>query len=147
MTVRGRLLLTAMVTLAVGLGSLLVIGNLLLAQRSRAEVSSVLRADAQAQISALIVTPTDISVRETANDDVLDRRSWVFDHGRLVERPAAIRPEVDAIAARLGRARQRAEADAPDDLRLRAERPAPDRREAVGRRCLLRPCDLDPQGR
>ena len=121
MTFRTRLLLAALTTLAVGLGALLVLGNVLLAQRTRAEVTSVMRANADSQISALIVTPTSVRVRETANDDVLDRRSWVFDGDRVIERPPAASPQIDRIATRLGRARTAAEEKAPDDVRLRAE--------------------------
>ena len=106
MTFRTRLLLVAMTTLAVGLGALLVLGNVLLAQRTRAEVSSVMRANADSQVSALIVTPTGVRVRETANDGVLDRRSWVFDGDRVIERPPEATAELDRIATRLGRARR-----------------------------------------
>jgi signal transduction histidine kinase len=120
-TFRTRLLLVAMTTLAVGLGALLVLGNVLLAQRTRAEVSSVMRANADSQVSALIVTPTGVHVRETANDGVLDRRSWVFDGDRVIERPPEATAELDRIATRLGRARRTAEAEGPHDVRLRAE--------------------------
>ncbi len=133
MTFRTRLLLAALTTLAVGLGALLVVGNVLLVQRSRAEVSSVMHANADAQLSALAVTKDGIRVRETANDGVLDRRSWVFDGDRVVERPPDAAPEIDAIAVRLGRARQAAEADGPKDIRLRAEPVrAPGASEPVG---------------
>jgi signal transduction histidine kinase len=98
----------------------------LLAQRSRAEVSSVMRANADAQISALTVTSDGVSVRETANDDVLDRRSWVLDGDRVVERPPGASAELDRIAVRLGRERQNTEADGPADMRLRAEAVRPD---------------------
>jgi len=120
-TFRTRLLLAAMTTLAVGLGALLVLGNVLLAQRTRAEVTSVMRANADAQISALIVTPTSVHVRETANDGALDRRSWVFDGDRVIERPPEATAQLDRIATRLGRARRAAEAEGPGDVRLRAE--------------------------
>jgi signal transduction histidine kinase len=120
-TFRTRLLLAAMTTLAVGLGALLVLGNVLLAQRTRAEITSVMRANADSQISALIVTPTSVRVRETANDDVLDRRSWVFDGDRVIERPPGASPELDRIATRLGRTRKTTEEEGPDDVRLRSE--------------------------
>jgi signal transduction histidine kinase len=120
-TFRTRLLLAAMTTLAVGLGALLVLGNVLLAQRTRAEITSVMRANADSQISALIVTPTSVRVRETANDDVLDRRSWVFDGDRVIEWPPGASPELDRIATRLGRTRKTTEEEGPDDVRLRSE--------------------------
>ena len=60
MTFRRRLLAATMVTLAVGLGSLLVLGNVLLALRTRSEVSSILRANVQAQVSALTAGSTPV---------------------------------------------------------------------------------------
>jgi signal transduction histidine kinase len=80
-----------------------------------------MRANADSQISALIVTPTGVRVRETANDDVLDRRSWVFDGDRVIERPPEATAELDRIATRLGRARKTAEEEGPGDVRLRAK--------------------------
>lgn len=121
MTFRQRLTLTSMTTLAVGLGALLVAGNVLLAVRVHDERSTLLSARAQAQIAALDVTPTGVRVRETANDAVLDRQSWVFDGHRVVERPAGASPALDRAAVALGRAGRAAERDGPGDVRLRAE--------------------------
>jgi hypothetical protein len=47
MTFRGRLLLTSMLTLAVGLGALLLIGNVVLRERADAEQGGLLRSRAQ----------------------------------------------------------------------------------------------------
>lgn len=121
MTFRTRLLVTSMTTLVVGLGALLVLGNVLLAVRVHDERSSLLAARAQAQVAALDVTPRGVVVRETANDAVLDRQSWVFDGDRVVERPAGAPRALDAEAVALGRAGREAERDGPDDVRLRAE--------------------------
>lgn len=121
MTFRSRLLLTSLVTLAVGLGALLLVGNVLLAQRVRAEASSVLRANADAQVSALDITANGIRVRNTANDGVLDRRSWVLEGGQVLERPPDAPRSLDRKATALGRRAQAAEVDGPDDTRLRAE--------------------------
>jgi len=121
MSLRSRLLLASLTTLAVGLGALLIIGNVLLAQRVRAETSGVLRANADAQLSALEVTGTGVTVRATANDDELDRRSWVLDDTRVIERPPGASPAVDAIATELGRRGRTIEADGPGETRLRAE--------------------------
>lgn len=121
MTFRQRLLLTSMTTLAVGLGALLVLGNVLLAVRVRDERSSLLRERAQAQIAALDVTAAGVRVRETANDAVLDRQSWVLDGRRVVERPLGAPAALDAKAVALGRAGRTAERDGPDEVRLRAE--------------------------
>lgn len=120
MTFRSRLTLTAMVTLAVGLGSLLVIGNVLLARRVSAEVSSLLRARAEAEIAALSVGEQGVRVRETPNDTVLDRRSWVFSNGRLVERPSEVSDALNQAALSLGQVAAAVERDGPDEERLYA---------------------------
>jgi signal transduction histidine kinase len=121
MTLRRRILATSMVTLAVGLGLLVVLGNLLLEQRARAETSSVLRANADSQLSAVRVTPRGVRVRHTVNDARLDARGWVFDGDRVIERPPAATPALDAAAVTLGRAGRQTEIGGPDDTRLRVE--------------------------
>jgi signal transduction histidine kinase len=119
-TFRTRLLTTALVSLGVGLGALLVIGNVVLETRTEAETSNVLRARAEAQVAALDVTSRGIRVRETPNDRVLDREAWVLDGKRVIERPAAMSSAVAATAVALGRRGTSAEVDAPGDIRLRA---------------------------
>jgi signal transduction histidine kinase len=121
MSFRARLLLTSLTTLAVGIGALLVAGNVLLAQRIGVQTSSVLRANAEAQVSALSFASGRVVVRTTANDATLDRRSWVLDGARVVERPAGAPPALDRAAVALGRRLRVAEIDGPDDTRLRAE--------------------------
>ena len=120
MSFRGRLLTVALVSLGVGLGALLVIGNVLLATRTKAETSSVLRARAQAQVAALDVTGRGLRIRETPNDRLLDRDAWVLSGARVVERPATASRAVDAEAIRLGRATAPREVEAPGDIRLRS---------------------------
>ncbi|MFL5846431.1 MAG: sensor histidine kinase [Solirubrobacteraceae bacterium] len=121
MTFRARLLLTSLVTLAVGLGALVVAGNVLLDRRVEAETGSLLRARVDAEVAALAVTPSAIRVRETANDEALDKQAWVFSEGRAIERPAGVRRDLDAAAVALGRSTTTAEAGGPDDFRLRAQ--------------------------
>ena len=116
MTFRQRLMLTSMATLAIGLGALLVAGNVVLAVRVRDERSTLLGERAQAQIAALKVTPRGVTVRETANDAVLDRQSWVFSGARVIERPAGGSAALDRAATTLGRARRRAEGAGPADV-------------------------------
>ena len=123
MSFRTRLLVTALATLAVGLGALLVIGNVLLASGVRSEASALLRARAEAQMAALDVTGGTVApaTREPANDEALDRLSWVLDGRRVVERPSDASPALDAEAVALGRAGTVEERDAPGDIRLRAQ--------------------------
>jgi len=120
---RRRLLAASLATLAIGLGALLVAGNVLLDHRVNAEASGLLHARAQAQVAALTVTPGHIGVREVPNDEQLDRQAWVVTEpgGAVIERPAGTAPAVDRLAVGLGRAGRVAEAEAPGDIRLRAE--------------------------
>ena len=120
MSIRTRLLGVSLLTLAVGLGALVVVGNVLLLAGVRAQASSVLRARAEAQLAAVSVTREGIRVRESANDAVLDQSSWVLDGDRIVERPATASRALDRAAIALGRLRRGAERDGPGDIRLRA---------------------------
>src|SRR3954469_1297542 len=120
MSFRRRLLLTSLATLAIGLGSLLVAGNVLVARGVRSEASALLRARADAQLAALDVGAGAVSVRETANDEVLDRQSWVLAGRRLVESPTDASAALDGAAVALGRRGAVAERDGPGDVRLRA---------------------------
>jgi signal transduction histidine kinase len=120
MSLRTRLLLASLATLAVGLGALLVVGNVLLAARVQAETTSLLKVRAEAQVAALSVADGRLVARESPNEGVLDRQSWVFDRGRVVERPGAASPQLDRAAVALGRTPAPAEIEGPDDVRLRA---------------------------
>ncbi len=120
MSFRHRLLLTSLATLVVGLGGLLVMGNVLLDRRVDSEIKSLLRGRADAQVAALDVTPTAVRVRESPNDTLLDRRSWVLDANRVVERPHGVTPQLDRAAVALGRKRRSAEQSGPNQTRLLA---------------------------
>jgi signal transduction histidine kinase len=64
---------------------------------------------------------------------VLDRQSWVFDGGRVIERPAAAPAALDAEAVGLGRSERATERTGADDVLLRAEPVrAPGRADPVG---------------
>lgn len=121
MSFRARLMRASLTTLAIGLGALLVAGNVLLSQRVGAQTSSVLRANADAQVSALSFASGHVVVRTTANDTTLDRRSWVLDGDRVVERPEGAPAALDRAAVALGREHRAVEAAGPSDTRLRAE--------------------------
>lgn len=121
MTLRNRLIVVSMITLAIGLGALLVVGNVLLGVRTGNETDNLLKARADAQIAALDVSADGVRVREVANDATLDREAWVFSGQTEVERPANVSPDLEAQAVKLGRAGINQTVDAPDDLRLRAQ--------------------------
>jgi signal transduction histidine kinase len=132
-SLRTRLLVVSLLTLALGLGALLIAGNVLLRSGVRAQAASVLRARADAQLAAVVVAQDGLRVRESSNDEVLDRSSWVLRGDRVVERPAGVSARLDRAAEALGRGRRIAERDAPGDMRLRAAPLlAPASRRAVG---------------
>jgi signal transduction histidine kinase len=118
MSFRHRILLTSLATLAVGLGALLVAGNVVLERRVDSEASSLLHARADAQVAALSVSPNRVRVRDAPNDTVLDRQSWVLDGSRVIERPAGVFPPLDRAAVAVGRRRAPDQRDAPQQVRL-----------------------------
>jgi signal transduction histidine kinase len=119
-SLRTRLLAVSLLTLALGLGALVVVGNLLLRAGVRAQASSILHARAQAQLAEVRVTPRGVTVQESTTDDVLDRSAWVLAGDRVVERPTGVDARLERTAEALARPGRAAERDAPGDLRLRA---------------------------
>jgi signal transduction histidine kinase len=133
MSLRTRLLGVSLLTLAIGVGALLVVGNVLLRAGVRDQAQSVLRARAEAQLAALDITPTSVGVRNAPNDQSLDERSWVLDGDRVVERPRGVSPNLDRAAIALGRQRRAASLDGPGDIRLHTVPvPAPGSQRAIG---------------
>ncbi|WCB93513.1 hypothetical protein DSM104299_02226 [Baekduia alba] len=121
MSFRNRLLMTSLVTLAIGLGALLVIGNVLLDARVHSEASNDLRTRAEAQLATLAIDGGRVAVRDGPNEAILDRRAWVLQGERVVERPADASGKLDRAAIALGRTRSFGEHDGPGDVALRAE--------------------------
>lgn len=121
MSFRTRLLLASLTTLVVGLGAILVLGNVLLSRGVKSEISSVLHARAQAQLAALVVDRTGVRVLETANDQQLDKRAWVIQGVSVVERPEGVSPQLDRTAIALARRGRAAEANGPGEIRLLAQ--------------------------
>lgn len=119
MSFRARLLLTSLVTLVVGLGALVVAGNVLLDRRVETETSNLLSAHVQAQLATLSVTASGVQIREAPNDGVLDRNGWVIDGQRVLEGATNVSPALARQAIALGRARDFGDHDGPDDVRLR----------------------------
>jgi signal transduction histidine kinase len=118
-SIRTRLLLASLLTLAVGLGVLVVVGNLLLWSGVRAQAGSVLRARADAQLASLVVTDHGVRTREGTNDEVLDRSAWVLSGTQVVERPVGVSGRLDRAAVALGRQHRVVVKEAPGDMRLR----------------------------
>lgn len=119
MSFRTRLLVVSLATLAVGLGALVIGGNLLLAMRAHQETDDLLKARAETQVAALRVTSRGVRVRKVVNDRTLDHEAWVLDGDRVIERPEHASPELDAKAIALGREAQAQTVEGPDDVRVR----------------------------
>jgi signal transduction histidine kinase len=129
---RTRLLVVSLTTLAVGLGALVVVGNVVFGARVHAETSNLLKARADAQLAALRVSGGGVTVNESPNDPVLDRQAWVFAGDRAIERPVGVAPALERAAVALARSGQTGERDdGPDDMRLLA-RPIRDGGKQVG---------------
>jgi signal transduction histidine kinase len=120
MRFRTRLLVVSLATLALGLGLLLVLGNILVAGTVDGDTSRLLQTRADAQIAALSVTPAGVSVRHAVNDETLDANAWIFDRGRLIERPSGVPAALDRVAVSLGMRAARGDTDGPGDVRLRS---------------------------
>jgi signal transduction histidine kinase len=120
MSLRGRLLGVSLLTLAIGVGALLVVGNLLLRSGVHTEAQDVLRARAEAQLASLGVTSNGVRVHDTANDKTLDQRAWVIEGDRVVKRPTGVSTILDRAAVALGTSRRTATQDGPGDIRLHA---------------------------
>jgi signal transduction histidine kinase len=121
MITRRRLLSVALITLGISVSALVVLANVLLGVRVDQEASTLLRTRADGLAATVVADGGRLRVRAAPGDASLDRDSWVFDHGAVVERPARADPRTDRIALTLARADRPLEREAPGDMRLRAE--------------------------
>jgi signal transduction histidine kinase len=122
MSLRNRLLLVTVATLGIGLGVLLLAGNLLYARTTTSSVINLLHTRLDAQIAALDLTAHGILARNTLNDETLDTHGWVFSHSVAIERPVGVPAALDRLAASLAGRTQPASALGPDDTQI-ASRP------------------------
>jgi signal transduction histidine kinase len=120
-SLRWRLLLVSLATLAVGLGVLLIIGNVLLDRTVAGVTTRLLHTRAQAQIASLEVTGKGVRTRQVANDVALDDRAWVLSEGHVIEYPARVEPVLDRAAIAFGRRQRAAEIAAPGSVQLLSE--------------------------
>ncbi len=120
MTLRLRLLLVSMATLAVGLTAVLVVGNILLDRTVAGVTTQLLRSRAETQLATITVTAAGVHVRDVANDGALDGNAWILSGQRVIDQPARASAALDAAAIALGRrARPRAvERQGPADVQL-----------------------------
>ena len=133
MSIRSRLLLLSVLTLAIGLSVLAVAGNVLFRHTVRGDTTQLLLTRLEAQVATLRVTASGVTVRGAPNDETLDSRGWIISDGRVIEHPAAAPAALDRVAIALGMRQRTAEVSAPTDVQLRAEPlRAPGSRQIVG---------------
>jgi signal transduction histidine kinase len=120
-TVRRRLLLASLSTLALGLAVLVLLGNVLLRQHVGDQTEALLRERASAQLATLRVDNGRIQVQEAVNDDALDQQAWVLEGASVIERPATASPKLDRLAVAMGRRAQTQQRDVGHDTVLRVE--------------------------
>lgn len=102
-TLRGRVVLGAVGVVASGLAILVLAFNLLLAASLRGDVDSGLRSRAAAALTTVKVAEKTVRTSEGPGDAALDSGVWVFQQGRIVERPPAsaeLERSAVALAAR-----------------------------------------------
>ncbi|MEU9319011.1 ATP-binding protein [Streptomyces sp. NPDC048295] len=106
-TLRGRLALMALATGALWIGVLTTVFNLALDQRLHGQADDVLRTRAEAVAATVDVRPDGrLVVREPAEDRALDAGVWIFQGGRVIEKPPTAPAGLEARAARLAGRRE-----------------------------------------
>ncbi|MEA2375480.1 MAG: two-component system, OmpR family, sensor kinase [Thermoleophilaceae bacterium] len=98
---RGRLLLTVLASVAVGVGLLTAAFNLVLHDRLNADAHSLLRARAAAQLGTLETVNGRLAVGEAPDDAGADAQVWIFSGSRALERPQRVATVVDRAATNL----------------------------------------------
>ncbi|MFE3772595.1 hypothetical protein [Streptomyces sp. NPDC059122] len=101
-TLRGRLALVALATSALWVAVLTVAFNLALEKRLHEEADDTLRTRAEAVAATVEARPDRrLAVHEPARDGALDSGVWIFEGGRVRERPAEAPSALGKRAAQL----------------------------------------------
>jgi signal transduction histidine kinase len=120
LSLRGRVTVAAVAVLAVGLGALSLLFNVLLNRTLDSDASAALRSRAEAQIATLDLSHGRARVVEGPRDAALDRDAWVVADGRVLERPAVESPVVKRAVSELVGVPRATERTVAGDVRLRA---------------------------
>lgn len=122
LTLRDRVTLASALALALGLAALTYGVFALVSHRLDADESAVVGERIDAQLATLAFRRDGtIAVRDSANDEALDRQIWIYDaSGRAVQRAAAS-PGVQRVVDSLRRTPGKKEIDLDERVRLRAE--------------------------
>lgn len=118
-SLRARVVVASVLVLVLGVAAIGTTINVLLTRSLSADADAVLRARAEAQLATIRRVRGRVVVRESAQDEVLDRGAWVFAGGRAIARPS-LRGDIERAAFALAGARATATRNV-GDVRLRAE--------------------------
>jgi len=131
LSLRGRVTAASVLVLALGIGAIGVLFNVLLAHRLDADASAVLRTRIAAQRATLDLSHGSLRPAEGPSDAALDRESWIIANGRVIERPTTETVAEERAVRELANVPHTTERTVGDDVRLRASPvrgPAGDRR-------------------
>jgi signal transduction histidine kinase len=116
-TLRGRLTAVALLVAAVAIGGLTIAFNLVLAGSLSGDADNRLRNQAAAAATTVRVHDGRVTASEAPNDGAVDRRVWVYDGTRAIERPpgdSELQRAADALAGQ-----SRVFDDLPSDREVR----------------------------
>ncbi|HEV3054456.1 MAG TPA: hypothetical protein VGX45_07365, partial [Solirubrobacteraceae bacterium] len=103
MTLRGRLLASVLVAIALVLAGVTAGFNTVLAARLDSDANGVVQARAAAELGALRISGGRITVPEAPDEATPDAQVWVFRGSIVLERPQSV-PAIDnTVAAELAR--------------------------------------------
>ncbi|KUJ33485.1 histidine kinase [Streptomyces sp. NRRL F-5122] len=86
-TLRGRLSLAALTTATLLMTILTVVFNVVMDRHLQHQADDELRNRAAAVTTTIDTSGSHVRVLETVNDRLLDANVWIFDNGRLLEKP------------------------------------------------------------
>jgi len=111
LSLRGRLLWSAVGAVAVVLAALTIGFNIVLEDRLETDANSVLQSRAAGELSALKVENGNLVPAEAPGDSGLDSQIWVFQGNRVLERPRSTAAVDRAAASLAGGPRRTVDAD------------------------------------
>ena len=120
LTVRGRVTLASLLVLALGLGVLTTVINVLLTRQLDSSASSALHQRAEAERATVVHQHGRTELADAPHDEALDERAWVYVHGKAIARPPE-RRQVQRAADALAGAGRPTERTVGESVRLLAE--------------------------
>lgn len=102
-TLRAQVALTAGLAAAVAIVVLVIAFNIVIARSLAGEVDSKLRSQAARAATTTTVLDDRVTVRESPDDEAIDRRVWIFSGGRTLIRaagPAGLQLQARALVGR-----------------------------------------------